>query len=154
MTEIYIGKGQGGSERKRYVHKIYVDNPHDQSYTSYVLLRNELLLQDTDYIESEWKQRVEFSRQYLRARLKKDGHLTCQYCSKTGLVIEEENMKVPDKIKATIDHIVPLSKGGSLKDYDNIVIACYRCNTKKGSKNLHDFLTRHNLQPEWALKLV
>lgn len=47
----------------------------------------------------------------------------CQYCgSRTNL---------------TIDHVIPISRGGEWK-YDNLVTACSRCNTKKGSKLPHE----------------
>lgn len=140
MIEIYIGKGQGGHVRIRYAHRIYVKEPDVKSYTAYVLLRNELLLQDIDYIENETKKRIEFSRIYLRERKEKEGNLTCKYCSRTDLIIEEEGMLVPNRKKATIDHVVPISKGGPIYDFKNIVVACGRCNGKKGNKDLEVFL--------------
>ena len=49
---------------------------------------------------------------------------TCQYCEKKL-----------SKESATIDHIVPRSKGGSTT-WENCVICCSDCNTKKGNKSL------------------
>uniref|UniRef100_A0A1D1Z033 Anaredoxin n=1 Tax=Anthurium amnicola TaxID=1678845 RepID=A0A1D1Z033_9ARAE len=46
---------------------------------------------------------------------------TCQYCS------SRENL--------TIDHVVPVSKGGEWK-WENLVTACARCNSRKGQKTL------------------
>lgn len=44
---------------------------------------------------------------------------TCQYCGR--------------KSELTIDHVIPRSRGG--KDtWDNVVVACLRCNVNKGSK--------------------
>lgn len=44
---------------------------------------------------------------------------TCQYCGKRG--------------DLTIDHVIPRSRGG--KDtWDNVVVACLRCNVNKGSR--------------------
>jgi 5-methylcytosine-specific restriction endonuclease McrA len=44
---------------------------------------------------------------------------TCQYCGK--------------KNDLTIDHVIPRSRGG--KDvWDNVVVACLRCNVSKGSR--------------------
>lgn len=47
---------------------------------------------------------------------------TCQYC-KIQLT----------KTQTTIDHVIPLSKGGTTQ-WDNIVTACAPCNSKKGDK--------------------
>lgn len=45
----------------------------------------------------------------------------CQYCG--------------SKKDLTIDHVVPKSKGG--KDtWENLVTCCYKCNLKKGNRNL------------------
>ena len=66
--------------------------------------------------------------------------MTCTYCQKPNLVIELEGMQVRNFIMATIDHIVPLSKGGPYFDYNNINVCCGQCNSKKGSMDLEDFL--------------
>jgi len=51
---------------------------------------------------------------------KRDGH-KCQYCGATR--------------RLTIDHVIPRSKGG--KDtWQNLVVACSKCNTLKGDKFL------------------
>lgn len=47
---------------------------------------------------------------------------TCQYCAS----------KVTIKA-ATYDHVLPRAKGGQTS-WNNIVIACYKCNQKKNSK--------------------
>jgi 5-methylcytosine-specific restriction endonuclease McrA len=137
--EIPIGKGHEGSRKIRFAHQVYVDQPHIQSYTAYVLLRNELLLQDEDYLLAEWRTRVAFSRMFLGEILKKDGDLCCKYCKKSGLIIEEEGMRVPEKIKATIDHVIPVSKGGAQFKPENLVVACGKCNVQKGDKTAEEF---------------
>jgi len=43
---------------------------------------------------------------------------TCQYCGA--------------KSRLTIDHVIPRSKGGQ-DTWENLVVACSKCNTKKGS---------------------
>lgn len=48
----------------------------------------------------------------------------CAYCGKAA---------------DTIDHIIPLCRGGS-NAFDNLVPACRRCNTKKGAKSIVQFL--------------
>lgn len=47
--------------------------------------------------------------------------------------------------RLTMDHVVPLCKGGR-KTWENVVTACYRCNNKKGSRTLK--------QLGWKLKTV
>lgn len=61
------------------------------------------------------KQVVKFSRINVATR---DDH-TCQYCTK----------KLPLS-KLTYDHVVPRAQGG-LTRWENIVMACYRCNEDK-----------------------
>ena len=50
----------------------------------------------------------------------------CQYCSKKVTVSN-----------ATIDHVIPKSRGGD-HTWENLVIACAKCNGKKGSHFLKD----------------
>lgn len=52
----------------------------------------------------------------------------CYYCEK----------KISDK-EATMDHIVPLSRGGK-SNHGNIVVACKACNTAKGDLTAAEFL--------------
>lgn len=49
-------------------------------------------------------------------------HAECAYCGK-GLTVQE----------VTMDHVVPVSKGGPTT-WDNIVAACNDCNSRKGNK--------------------
>jgi 5-methylcytosine-specific restriction endonuclease McrA len=46
----------------------------------------------------------------------------CQYC--------EKKLTIKD---CTIDHVIPKSRGGE-HSWDNVVIACRKCNQRKGSK--------------------
>lgn len=56
-----------------------------------------------------------------RAMIYKRDSNKCQYCGSTR--------------KLTIDHVVPKSKGGE-DTWENLVVACSACNTKKGDKLL------------------
>jgi 5-methylcytosine-specific restriction endonuclease McrA len=61
---------------------------------------------------------------------KRDGH-KCQYCGSTK--------------ELTIDHIIPRSRGGE-DSWENLVVACMPCNTRKGDKLLEDTnLTLHTV---------
>lgn len=46
----------------------------------------------------------------------------CAYCGKKL-----------SKLERTLDHVVPLSKGGAKHSIENIVMSCRLCNQKKGS---------------------
>ena len=53
---------------------------------------------------------------------KRDGH-KCQYCGSTKSL--------------TIDHIIPRSRGGE-DTWENLVVACMPCNTRKSDKLLEE----------------
>lgn len=79
---------------------------------------------------------VRLTRQNLFIRDKK----TCQYCHK---VFAEK--------KLTVDHVMPLSRGGKHK-WTNIVAACSPCNNKKGSKTPDEAnmpLIKKPKEPRW-----
>ncbi|NJM10320.1 MAG: HNH endonuclease, partial [Bdellovibrionaceae bacterium] len=62
---------------------------------------------------------VRLSRQNIFLR---DNHI-CQYCYN----------KFTEK-KLTVDHVIPLSKGGR-HEWTNVVTACSQCNNRKGDKS-------------------
>jgi 5-methylcytosine-specific restriction endonuclease McrA len=64
------------------------------------------------------KHGVRFSRTNLLIR----DNFTCQYC--------EKKLNAMD---LTVDHVVPRVRGGKTK-WENIVCACYTCNTIKGHR--------------------
>ena len=64
----------------------------------------------------------------------------CQYC---GVQCNQKT--------ATIDHVIPKSKGGKTS-WDNVVCCCDQCNRKKGSHFLHETnytLNKKPRQPTW-----
>lgn len=71
-----------------------------------------------------WKR---FRKRFISLERYENGKLICHYCN------TEIDMEVkPPKPKAlTLDHIIPLSKGGGLKDSENVVICCFSCNMEK-----------------------
>lgn len=66
------------------------------------------------------------------ALLRRDGD-RCHYCQ----------VVFSDRARATRDHVVPASRGGT-NVQDNLVLACFPCNTGRGCRAYHEFKTAMN----------
>lgn len=108
-------------------HTVLVENPSPESQAALVLLSQQ-------YSELEIAEWFAFKKEFLQKHLEADGELKCHYCGKTGLRIDSEPPGKALGTLATIDHVIPLSKGGSQMDESNLVIACWPCNQKKGNR--------------------
>jgi len=85
------------------------------------------------------KREVRLSRKNIFER---DRHL-CQYCRK----------KFP-KADLTIDHVMPRSRGGR-DTWENLVLACVKCNIRKGNRTpdeAHMPLLKEPAKPKWLPK--
>jgi len=83
---------------------------------------------------------VRFSEMYpSRAMIYKRDKNTCQYCGAQS--------------KLTIDHVVPRCKGGG-NTWDNMVVACSSCNTKKGDKLLEQTNMKLRKKPRAPISKV
>jgi 5-methylcytosine-specific restriction endonuclease McrA len=127
------------------------DTPHQKSLAAGLLLKNELMLQDVDYLENDLWVWLEFREQYLKEQLELHGDLVCAYCGKPHLEIGGRtpqdlilNNKNPNL--ATIDHIVALANGGEKYYEKNLCVSCRECNQKKGTKPLYIFLENKNIE--------
>ncbi|MFA4986353.1 MAG: HNH endonuclease [Candidatus Brocadiia bacterium] len=83
------------------------------------------------------KNRVPFTRRALFLR----DRFTCQYCGAT-----------PGARELTIDHLVPLSRGGR-SNWDNCALACVPCNTRKSNRTPEESgmsLKRKPDFPKWS----
>jgi 5-methylcytosine-specific restriction endonuclease McrA len=73
-------------------------------------------------------------RKFLRAMLQKHGDLCCTWCGGCDLIIlAEDDPEIPWHRRATIDHITPLSLGGSNKSIVNWQVSCQLCNQYRGN---------------------
>jgi hypothetical protein len=67
---------------------------------------------------------------------------TCPYCRVSmDFAPPTDPTFVPDR--ATIEHVVPLSRGGA-HDWDNVVLCCWQCNVRKNNRT----------PDEWGAHLV
>lgn len=68
------------------------------------------------------RERARMTRDYRVAIMKRDNY-TCQKCGKY----------MPDEVGLQIDHIIPVSKGGT-SDAENLQVLCSKCNGRKSNK--------------------
>ena len=86
------------------------------------------------------RREVRFSRRNIFERDKN----TCQYC-----------LKKLSKPELTIDHVTPQSKGGT-DSWENLVLACVKCNVKKSNRTPAQAnmpLMRKPVKPKWLPSL-
>lgn len=83
------------------------------------------------YIKKNTKVRLSKHNIFLRDQF------ICQYCEQ----------QLPHKKRCTVDHVVPISKGGRTS-WDNCVTACGPCNVAKGDK-LHPKPARVPFKPNY-----
>lgn len=135
-----VRKSSSGSTKE--VDLIFHEINNAKTLASAILLRKQLLEQDIDFMSKMdlINKRINFSREYLENVLKEKGTIKCTYCPKKDLIIEYDDVRINNDVKATIDHIIPVSKGGGVFDVKNITPCCGTCNTKKSNKSLEEFL--------------
>lgn len=88
------------------------------------------------YFNGLHKRKVRFTR---RSIFERDDYV-CQYC---GRQLHEREL--------SLDHVVPRSRGGH-STWDNLVVACLRCNDRKANRLPHEVnmsLLRRPKKPDW-----
>jgi hypothetical protein len=70
----------------------------------------------------------------LHELMDKSGGYFCGYC---GRKLEETAYGGTNSNTATVDHIIPTSKGGG-NDIDNLLLACFSCNALKRNRGVED----------------
>lgn len=80
-----------------------------------VIIKIPAVLKLLKIIRIIYKTHVPFSKKNVMIR----DNYTCQYCG--------------SKKELTIDHVIPISRGGR-SNFENCVTACRKCNTKKGGR--------------------
>lgn len=75
---------------------------------------------------------------------KRDGDL-CHYCQQETVIGRFPKGERPDNM-ATLEHLLPISRGGS-HTFANCVVACWRCNITKGNRTVEEFRTSMQTPP-------
>lgn len=69
-------------------------------------------------------------------RNKKRIYATQEICGICGKPVDP-SYKFPHPLSRTIDHIIPVAKGGHPSDIDNLQLAHFTCNRQKSDKLFH-----------------
>lgn len=121
--------------KHKTVTQIFVKDPHPYSQASLIKLQREYRLLDIDC----WNYNKDWRRNFLYTKMDKDGKLVCAYCGKRNLQIKVIG-KCNQHMLATVDHVRPLSKGGSKYNINNFKVCCPDCNLLKDDRTLEEFM--------------
>lgn len=122
---VSLYRSRARNNKDRYI--ILTEHPAPGSLAEYLLLKKSLQTRDPNYNVGYW---LVFRCKWLRERKREVKTLTCTYCSKYLTV------KNGKKNSATVDHIIPISRGGDRFDPSNMTVCCPKCNNRKGDKLL------------------
>lgn len=79
---------------------------------------------------------------FLQEKLKEDGELRCEYCNHGPLKIYNFGTKFNKRNGATVDHKVPISKGGLIFNWSNLCVCCNKCNSQKDNMDYDDWISQ------------
>lgn len=74
----------------------------------------------------------------VRKKIAEDCGMSCSYCGREVKIGFDAN-----DLLATIDHKIPLSRGGTWKR-NNLTCACRRCNNEKADMLVDEFMNKRN----------
>lgn len=129
------------SSKKYSFHKI-IGPASPGSMASYLQLKEEYQKLDPQCRTWRMGKRVwlNFRNKILKQKQKEaKGNLICAYCGSDHLVLNFHKRGLPNNKKATLDHIIPKSKGGSEYSLSNLAVSCHKCNSKKKDLMPEDF---------------
>lgn len=97
---------------------------------------------DQEKLEQWYSKFTSARRAYLQKVWDHDPH--CVYCRRLT-IRPEPNMK-RNPLRATYEHMIPVSRGGT-ENRRNATLSCSRCNTLKGSMTHEEFLDLIKVNP-------
>lgn len=148
---MFILTKKSDSGRTKYTHTIHSEDISRKSYANSLLLHDYYKRMDDDYLSAYDLRmlKIEHSRKTLFDwQTKLDGKLFCVYCSKEDLQIEFDGLHITPNVKATLEHLIPISKGGEDFNLNHIVCACGKCNGSRSNKDLPIFLNARGISKE------
>lgn len=94
------------------------------------VLKKFILIEDGFYQNAELKEKYE---EFIRKQQRKEANYFCR--DVRDILIKDDTVCVfcGSKNRLSVDHIVPVSKGGQ-NSIDNLQVLCRPCNSKKGDR--------------------
>jgi len=111
---------------------IRINDPPISSRAAYIRLVLKLL-REGGYEKYYYKKWLFIRDLYLRTLLESYNMLWCEYCGTYLYLIKNKNPDMTNKV-ATIDHHIPISKGGAIYDPSNFAVSCWPYNHKFGNR--------------------
>lgn len=124
----------GNKNSKRFNNHNILGKSHPNSLSGYIKLKHFYLCQDEkrrSRTKNDWRDWLRFRNRFLKRMKKENGKLTCYVCTKINLHPNHNSPNAKKGFKATIDHYLPLSKGGKKYSDSNLFVCCEVCNGKK-----------------------
>lgn len=100
-----------------------------QSRASLLALLKQYSLDPNVDTTEPYKRWLNFRMELLTRWEEERGSLKCEYCGQDNLHKVTEG--VEPRYQATLDHVMPRSKGGAEFDESNLVVSCRVCNERK-----------------------
>jgi 5-methylcytosine-specific restriction endonuclease McrA len=124
-------------------HRIHEEIPHPMSWAAALLLREELGQEEAVIILKDFlgvkKRDAVFRRGVFKKERVRAGALICHHCK--GGPLQTGKSSCYQHMRATVDHVVPISKGGARFDEMNVVIACAACNSERGNTDIDAYVS-------------
>lgn len=89
------------------------------------------------WVKKATNSRMKRRRNFIATSLDKDGYTLCQIC-KCKMHIEDMRHNHGHRV-VTVDHIIPLCRGGE-DTHDNYIVCCFECNRSKGAFTLEELV--------------
>jgi hypothetical protein len=126
-----------------------LDRPYDHSEYPETQKRAEIDAAWALYTSADYAERFRERKRWLEKHLMSQSEL-CAYCT---IVMNETVVAGAEDRRATLDHIIPRSRGGP-DILENTVAVCAYCNTAKGSISVDEYKNSVKLLRRVKLALI
>lgn len=143
LTLLFLGHAHIVHPREFTLHTFdeWLELPHEDDNGRYIHTPNIRVRVPDVILLSFYNNYVHRGVRFSRSAVFERDNSTCQYCGKRFA-----------KSQLTLDHVHPQSRGGG-ESWENLVVACLRCNVRKGNRTPEEAkmpLRRRPKEPAWV----